>query len=122
MNFVRGEDSFVRAQWAARPFVWHIYPQKEGAHWVKLSAFLNRHHQGLDPSAAVAMTTLWEAWNGAGEVPDVATDLGAAWQAFVDRRQPLSAHARAWSRSLQLQPELASELVRFAAQIARIEG
>src|SRR5690606_20426841 len=23
-NFVRGEDSFVRAQWAARPLVWHI--------------------------------------------------------------------------------------------------
>ena len=29
VNFVRGEDSFVRAQWAARPFVWHIYPQAE---------------------------------------------------------------------------------------------
>jgi uncharacterized repeat protein (TIGR03837 family) len=25
LNFVRGEDSFVRAQWAARPLVWHIY-------------------------------------------------------------------------------------------------
>jgi elongation factor P len=38
------------------------------------------------------------------------TDLGAAWQAFVDRRGALSAHARAWSRSLQMQPELAGEL------------
>jgi len=122
VNFVRGEDSFVRAQWAGRPFVWHIYPQGEGAHWVKLSAFLNRYNQGLDPSAAVAVTTLWDAWNGGGEVPDVATDLAAAWQAFVDRRQPLSAHARAWSRSLQLQPELASELVRFAAQLVKITG
>ena len=27
VNFVRGEDSFVRAQWAGRPFVWQIYPQ-----------------------------------------------------------------------------------------------
>ena len=27
VNFVRGEDSFVRAQWAARPFAWHVYPQ-----------------------------------------------------------------------------------------------
>ncbi len=26
VNFVRGEDSFVRAQWAGRPFIWHIYP------------------------------------------------------------------------------------------------
>ena len=27
VNIVRGEDSFVRAQWANRPFAWHIYPQ-----------------------------------------------------------------------------------------------
>jgi uncharacterized repeat protein (TIGR03837 family) len=27
LNFVRGEDSFVRAQWASHPFVWHAYPQ-----------------------------------------------------------------------------------------------
>ena len=27
VNFVRGEDSFVRAQWAARAFVWQPYPQ-----------------------------------------------------------------------------------------------
>jgi uncharacterized repeat protein (TIGR03837 family) len=30
LNFVRGEDSFLRAQWAARPMVWHIYPQQDG--------------------------------------------------------------------------------------------
>jgi hypothetical protein len=40
LNFVRGEDSFVRAQWAARPLVWHIYPQQEAAHLIKLDAFL----------------------------------------------------------------------------------
>ena len=32
LNFVRGEDSFVRAQWAEQPFVWHIYAQQEDAH------------------------------------------------------------------------------------------
>ena len=32
LNFVRGEDSFVRAQWAGAPFVWQIYPQDDGAH------------------------------------------------------------------------------------------
>ncbi|MDP3287585.1 MAG: elongation factor P maturation arginine rhamnosyltransferase EarP, partial [Methyloversatilis sp.] len=30
LNIVRGEDSFVRAQWAARPMLWHIYPQDAG--------------------------------------------------------------------------------------------
>jgi uncharacterized repeat protein (TIGR03837 family) len=27
LNFARGEDSFVRAQWAAMPMIWQIYPQ-----------------------------------------------------------------------------------------------
>src|SRR5690606_8524637 len=47
LNFVRGEDSYVRAQWAARPLVWHIYPQAEDAHRIKLAAFLDRYCAGL---------------------------------------------------------------------------
>ena len=27
----------MRAQWAARPFVWHIYPQRDDAHRVKFN-------------------------------------------------------------------------------------
>jgi len=46
LNFVRGEDSFVRAQWAAKPFVWHIYPQAEGVQLIKLEAFLDKHTAG----------------------------------------------------------------------------
>jgi uncharacterized repeat protein (TIGR03837 family) len=41
VNFVRGEDSLVRALWAGRAFVWHIYPQADGAHAAKLDAFLD---------------------------------------------------------------------------------
>ncbi len=37
LNFVRGEDSFVRAQWAGKPFIWHIYPQDENLHHKKMS-------------------------------------------------------------------------------------
>ena len=29
LNFVRGEDSLVRALWAARPFIWQAYPQQD---------------------------------------------------------------------------------------------
>src|SRR5688572_14000245 len=42
INFVRGEDSFVRAQWAGRPFAWNVYPTDDGAHWIKMAAFLAR--------------------------------------------------------------------------------
>ncbi|MET4578497.1 elongation factor P maturation arginine rhamnosyltransferase EarP [Ottowia thiooxydans] len=41
VNFVRGEDSLVRAIWAAKPFVWQIYPQDDNAHHAKLEAFLD---------------------------------------------------------------------------------
>ncbi len=40
LNFVRGEDSLVRAIWAGKPFVWNIYPQDDNAHHAKLEAFL----------------------------------------------------------------------------------
>ena len=40
-NIVRGEDSFVRAQLVGKPFIWHIYPQEDRAHEVKLAAFLD---------------------------------------------------------------------------------
>ncbi len=42
LNIVRGEDSFVRALWAAKPAIWHIYPQTEDTHLVKLDAWLAR--------------------------------------------------------------------------------
>ncbi len=41
VNFVRGEDSLVRALWAGKPLVWHIYPQVDNAHHDKLEAFLD---------------------------------------------------------------------------------
>ncbi|HRP97673.1 MAG TPA: elongation factor P maturation arginine rhamnosyltransferase EarP, partial [Rhodocyclaceae bacterium] len=73
LNFVRGEDSFVRAQWAARPFVWQIYPQHDAAHLAKLEAFLTRFAAGLHEPAATALRTFWQAWNRddalAGEAP-----------------------------------------------------
>src|SRR5690606_15234092 len=64
VNFVRGEDSFVRAQWAQRPFVWHIYPQGENTHWIKLHAFFERYAAGMDSAAAGALRHLWRVWNG----------------------------------------------------------
>ncbi len=41
LNFVRGEDSFVRAIWARKPFLWQIYEQSEDTHLKKLQAWLS---------------------------------------------------------------------------------
>jgi uncharacterized repeat protein (TIGR03837 family) len=58
LNFVRGEDSLVRALWAGQPFVWHIYPQDDHAHHAKLNAFLD----WLD--APQDLRQFHHAWNG----------------------------------------------------------
>src|SRR5512144_1300195 len=116
VNFVRGEDSFVRAQWAARPFVWHIYPTDDGAHWVKLSAFLARYTEGLDRAAAGTLTALWEAWNRRGVEPDdpaARPGLAESWAAFLARREVYEAHARAWAARHATRPDLAAALVDF---------
>ncbi|MDK4475445.1 elongation factor P maturation arginine rhamnosyltransferase EarP, partial [Fusobacterium necrophorum] len=42
-NFVRGEDSFARALLTGKPFLWHIYPQKNGLHFQKLQSFLEKY-------------------------------------------------------------------------------
>jgi uncharacterized repeat protein (TIGR03837 family) len=39
LNWVRGEDSFVRAQWAARPFLWSPYRRSDGGHQEFAAAF-----------------------------------------------------------------------------------
>ncbi|RTL28256.1 MAG: elongation factor P maturation arginine rhamnosyltransferase EarP [Rhodocyclaceae bacterium] len=106
LNFVRGEDSFVRAQWAEIPFVWQIYVQKEDAHLEKLRAFLARYQEGLDPELAGALSDFWLAWNrGEG--------VAAAWPAFRAALPALKTHAKAWSAHLQEGGDLAARLVKF---------
>ena len=122
VNFVRGEDSFVRAQWAARPFVWHIYPTDDGAHWVKMAAFLARYTAELDRGHAAAVTAMWEAWNrredeeasGAGK-----PSLQEGWAEFTGRHEPLAANARAWSGGLAERRDLAAELVDFVDNVLK---
>ncbi|WP_374246305.1 elongation factor P maturation arginine rhamnosyltransferase EarP [Zoogloea sp.] len=106
LNFVRGEDSFVRAQWAEHPFVWHIYPQQDEAHLEKLEAFLARYRVGLDPLAARQLTDFWQAWNrGQG--------VAQAWPAFREALPALARHGKAWSASLMEAGDLARNLVQF---------
>ena len=105
-NAVRGEDSFLRAQWAGRPLLWHIYQQQEGAHWDKLEAFLALYAQGLSPAAAVALVRLWRTWN-AGE------GVGESWQALSLHWPELAEHAQNWSREQGARTDLAAALVQF---------
>lgn len=94
-NFVRGEDSLVRAIWAGRPFAWQIYPQHDGAHHAKLRAFLEK------TQAPAAVTALHEAWNGMSpRLPPFDPAAAADW----------AVQARG---ALRTQEDLVTQLLRF---------
>ncbi len=105
-NAVRGEDSFVRAQWAGRPMLWHIYQQDEDIHLDKLDAFLALYTKRLSPAAAEAMNGLWRAWS-AGQ------PIGEHWLAARIHWPELQENAEAWCLEQGLQADLAAALVQF---------
>jgi uncharacterized repeat protein (TIGR03837 family) len=111
LNFVRGEDSFVRAQWVERPFIWQAYPQDDAAHFVKLDAFLDRYLRGLgdDKPTADAVIAFWQAWNGRG-------NIAAAWPDFRGVLPRLTLYGRAWAREIAAPGHLAQNLVRFCCE------
>jgi len=114
LNLVRGEDSFVRAQWAARPLLWQIYPQKEEAHWPKLEAFLGLYCQGLSAKTAAALTRGWRVWNkGDG------AKVESAWFGFWEHRVELRSHALRWAGYLAKTGNLANNLAQFCENLLK---
>jgi len=105
-NLVRGEDSFLRAQWAGRPMLWHIYTQENGAHLVKLEAFLARYLENLPVDSADALADFWRNWNNS-------KPLAASWQRLLTHWQALERHAERWAFAQASQPDLAAKLVQF---------
>lgn len=105
-NVVRGEDSFVRAQWAGRPLIWHIYEQDDDAHWAKLDAFLELYRVGLSEAAQQALAEVWHSWNGG-------KDMTRGWNALEQHTDELDAHAERWCLEQALQEDLTTALVSF---------
>ncbi|WP_084452118.1 elongation factor P maturation arginine rhamnosyltransferase EarP [Roseateles chitosanitabidus] len=107
LNLVRGEDSFVRGQWAGQPMLWQIYFQDDGAHGPKLEAFLDASLAGADSAWAADWRALSQAWNGL-----------SAWTpacaAALRERPAAEAQARAWRAKLSAQPDLVTALRAFA--------
>lgn len=110
LNFIRGEDSFIRAIWAGKPFVWQLYPQDEGAHLDKLDAFLAHYLYAAEPLLAESLRVLFFAWNGQTD-----RDIGMAWQTCRTQWPQWCQHAHDWAKTLKNQPDLASRLTQFVA-------
>jgi len=109
INFVRGEDSCVRAQWAAKPLVWQAYPQQENAHWAKLDALSTLYTEDWPRAEAEAISNLWQAWNGRGNIAE-------AWAGFLTHKPALDTHAQQWPERLVLPGDLVTNLLAFVEQ------
>ena len=107
LNFVRGEDSFVRAQLAARPLIWQAYPQEDEAHLVKTAAFRERYVQALPVADAGAYAAVFDAWNRQDR------ECGTAWPEFARRLPAFQANAGQWAAKLAKNGDLGANLVRF---------
>ncbi len=91
LNFVRGEDSFVRAIWAGRPLIWQPYPQTEQIHLNKLNAWLAK--TSLPPEARAAMSH-WSDGTATDSFANalsqaLSPDTWSAWQTASERHSHL---------------------------------
>ena len=99
LNFVRGEDSLVRALWAGQPLVWQLYPQHDDAHHAKLEAFLDWL------KAPPALRQFHRRWNGVSQEPLPEPDLNEWQRCIQDAR-----------RRLLVQDDLCTQLLRYVAK------
>jgi uncharacterized repeat protein (TIGR03837 family) len=110
INFVRGEDSWVRAIWAGKPFVWQPYWQTEQTHMVKLNAFLKTYYASCPMSETI--TALHQSWADG----EFSSNL---WALYVEHLAEINAFSQKQSRALMQQDTLTNKLVAFCANLPK---
>lgn len=100
LNFVRGEDSLVRALWAGKPLVWQIYPQHDAAHHDKLEAFLDVI------GAAAPHRQFHRTWNDVDKQPLGELEFATWSQTALEARS-----------QLMRQTDLCSQLLEFVGSV-----
>ena len=108
LNFVRGEDSWVRAIWACKPFIWQPYFQDENTYIKKLSAFLDLFYADFDAKQVVCEAhSAWVSGQFSTET----------WRTYLENISEIKAYTRLQSNKLAKQTDLASKLVTFCNQL-----
>ncbi len=110
INFVRGEDSWIRAIWAANPFIWLPYLQSENTHITKLNAFLDRFYELDDDPTKRSIVEMSRAWS-TGNL------TSQTWQNYLDHLTQIKALTLQQSSALTKQADLASKLVIFSKKL-----
>ncbi len=109
LNFVRGEDSCVRGQFAGKPMLWNIYVQDSGVHLIKLEAFLELYAAYLTESERDLLAECHNLWNEGGRAGS------GNWHKMLDSLPQLTCGAQKWADFLSGQDDLVTQLLTFAA-------
>jgi len=110
INLVRGEDSWIRAIWAGKPFIWQPYLQTEDTHITKLNAFLDLFYANCDATTKESIKKVHTAWS----TGNVTT---AIWQGYLNHLTAIGTHTSQRTNTLKAQPDLATNLVIFIEKI-----
>ena len=108
INFVRGEDSWVRAIWAGKPFIWQPYFQDENTHIKKLNAFLALFYTSFDTKQVPCKAH--ECWS-AGHMPK------HVWTDYLKHLPAISSYTLLQSKQLAKQQDLAAKLAIFCNKL-----
>jgi len=110
INFVRGEDSWVRAIWAGKPFIWQPYLQTENTHITKLNAFLDLFYADCEVHAKAAIYMIHSAWVSGHMTTSI-------WQSYLDTLHVIKPYTLSKASQLATQTDLASKLVIFLQKL-----
>lgn len=115
LNFVRGEESFVRAQMMGKPMLWHIYRQEDEVHLDKLEAFLGHYCRAGMAPAGSRLADAFRLWNRSLPADELnSAQVQARWHELLHQLPVLQNHAQTWQKQLLALGDLASNLVQYA--------
>jgi len=111
LNFVRGEDSWIRAIWAEKPFIWQPYIQTDDTHIKKLNAFLDLYLSAANAEVKSVVYEAQLAWS------EVYTSTPAPFSRLIKHLAELKVYAIQQTNKLALQSDLATRLVIFSENL-----
>ncbi len=113
LNFVRGEDSWIRAIWAEKPFIWQPYIQSDETHILKLKAFLDLYLSAATSEISTLINESQLAWSSA----DTTTQMPI--NHLIEQLPAIQNYAKKVTKTLMLQPDLATKLMIFSENLAK---
>ena len=118
LNFVRGEDSWIRAIWSSKPFIWQPYWQDDAIHIKKMLAFLALYADYANADMKHLLNCAYLDWSAKEANSSImANPDQALWTSLVNQLPALHGFAQQRAHSLAQQSDLATKLVIFSENL-----